>query len=151
MERSLENIMDSIFNTGFDSLEAMVIAYYTLDFDESSTIGQAQRLSRKRHIRELISSLSDSARYWTEDEASPLQEEVLKSAEALYAADVQRLRTFENPDLMRDPAQLLKDFISDRSDIGIEMVVYRDLRCEVSSSLFVIETITVLYSRFVPC
>lgn len=137
VERGLESIMDGIFEMGFDSLEEMVIAYYTRDFDESSTIGQAQRLSRKRHVRALISAMNDSARSWTEDEASPLQEEVLKSAEVLYAAEVQHLRSFQNPEFMREPTKLLEDFLAGRSDSSIEAVVYRDLRCDVSDPISV--------------
>ncbi|RYP33539.1 hypothetical protein DL767_004714 [Monosporascus sp. MG133] len=140
VEQGLEIIMDETFNMGFDSLEAMVISYYTHDFDKNSTVGQAQRLSRKRHIRTLISALSHSARHWVEDEAYPLREEILKSAEALYAADVQRLRSLWGLGSMRGPSQLLKDGISRWADSNIEGVVYRDLCSEVSD--FVLEKIT---------
>ncbi|RYP35282.1 hypothetical protein DL767_003870 [Monosporascus sp. MG133] len=111
VEQGLEKVMDSIFNSGFDSMEAMVVAYYTLDFDESSTIGQAQRLSRKRHIRSLISALSQSSRNWSNEEACPFREEILKFAEVLYGADVQQMRSFHGLNIS-SPDKLLEDLLS---------------------------------------
>ncbi|GJC90245.1 transcription factor radR [Colletotrichum liriopes] len=120
----LEKIMDEIFKMGFDNLEAVVIAYYTLDLDENSTIGPAQRFSRRRHIRSLILELSHSSGSWPEEEARPLQEEILKAAVALYAAEVKHLKSLHWPDSNVNLARLWEDAISGRcEDSGIETII----------------------------
>lgn len=134
LDRGLEKIMDGVLNLGFDNLEAMVVAYYMLDFDKGSAIHRAQRLSRKRHVRSLVSVLCRGAAQWAEDEACPLREEILKAAEDLYAADVQSLHAFPGlGSAARGPAQIWEDWVWAGSEEGSEIVEYRELRCEVST------------------
>ncbi|GKT97517.1 hypothetical protein Ct61P_15367 [Colletotrichum tofieldiae] len=115
---------------GFDNLDAVVIAYYTLDLDENSTIDFARRFSRTRHIRSLILELSHSSESWPEEEVRPLQEEILKAAEALYAAEVEHLKSLHWPDSNVDLARLWEDAISGRSeDSGIETIFNNSVFC----------------------
>ncbi|KAI1342751.1 hypothetical protein F5Y15DRAFT_267390 [Xylariaceae sp. FL0016] len=130
IEHGLEHILDSVFSAGFDSMEAMVVAYYTLSFDESSSISQAQRLSRKRHIRTLISALNDNCGRWSDDEARPLREEILNFAEGLYAAELQRLRSYRGFNKSK-PIELLENLLLSRTEDEKESWIYHEVHREM--------------------
>ncbi|OCL07586.1 hypothetical protein AOQ84DRAFT_55723 [Glonium stellatum] len=131
IERKLESILDRCSEVGFENFESLAIAYYTSDLDDSSPIGQAQRLSRSRHIRSLLSALSHSSKLWEEPETRPWREEILKAAEAIYASEMHDFQLQQGPQLIQDPAQFLHHCISGQYDSSVERVLHRDLQRKV--------------------
>jgi hypothetical protein len=90
LQGRMEYVLSCIRSAGFDSLDSAVTQYYTGTFDESSTVREEQRKSRKRHLRVLLAELLRSAHEWTRWEALGFHEEIMSSAEGIYIIEARQ-------------------------------------------------------------
>ncbi|RYP08966.1 hypothetical protein DL764_001577 [Monosporascus ibericus] len=91
MEERFDSVVEFVQNSGFKSIDDMVLSYYTAAFDEDSDIFHEQRMSRKRGLPVMLSRLRSSTAAWREYEREAYQAEVLKSAESLLVGECRRL------------------------------------------------------------
>ena len=74
---------------GFPTFDAAVTEYYTTSFSEYSTPYNAQKISRKRHLPDVIAKLSrHAAQAWTPWEADGYRDGVVRAAEDILLAEI---------------------------------------------------------------
>lgn len=134
MEQRLEIVLDKCFEAGFENFESLAIAYYTSNLDNASPVGHAQQLSRSRRIRGLLSALSDNSKLWSEREARPWQEEILKAAEAIYTSEMHNFQMHHASERMQHSAQLVQYFVSGHGNMQSEKLLHRDMQREVCNT-----------------
>ena len=66
---------------GFESLDSMMLQYYTHSFEENASAVEVQGRSRRRGLPALLSHLSRAARGWPRREAQGFEEALLASVE----------------------------------------------------------------------
>lgn len=88
LEDRLSNIVLNISALGFDSFEAMIVAYYTTKFRDDSEMSFRQRLSRKRYLRSLIATIHQSSKWWQHDESTEWEDEITRMAESIYTSEL---------------------------------------------------------------
>jgi hypothetical protein len=87
----LENVLEFINRSGFDSLESVMSEYYTSDFRPFPRLAGSQHLSRNRKLPALLSDLRLNAASWTEWEAQGYKSEIVWSAESILATERKKL------------------------------------------------------------
>ena len=87
IEKRFEYLLACARRVGFDGFDALASHYYTLDFDHSSELALEQRMSRHRHLPSILAELRQRSQKWTPWERRGYQEEILKSAEEIYAME----------------------------------------------------------------
>jgi hypothetical protein len=80
---------------GFTSLDAVLLSYYTARFDAHSALGEAQRRSRRRDLRDLLIQLSLHSHGWSHWESEGLKEALMESAEDLIRREAREWRANE--------------------------------------------------------
>jgi len=88
----LKIVLDAIDNAGFDSMESMAVAYYSSNFPAGSPVKSAQSISKKRHIRKLLTALHQSSKTWDVQEVQGYREGIMRSAEDIIIEDMQSLK-----------------------------------------------------------
>ncbi|KAI0841882.1 hypothetical protein F5Y06DRAFT_258440 [Hypoxylon sp. FL0890] len=86
-----ERVLEAIDEAGFDSVDSMTAAYYTSVFPHGSPVHSAQCLSKKRHLRRLLSALHESAKNWDAQELQNFREGIMRSAEDILIDEIQSL------------------------------------------------------------
>lgn len=81
------SILEHVQAAGFESFDALVTAYYSDNFDESSALANEQRLSRNRRLPKVLSDLFHAADGWTPWERRGFHEEILKTAESMLISE----------------------------------------------------------------
>jgi hypothetical protein len=79
--------MESAEMAGYHDFNALISAYYTSDFPESSSLSNEQRLSRNRRLPKVLFELFQATSSWSEWERRGFQEEILKTAENMLSLE----------------------------------------------------------------
>ena len=66
---------------GFDSLDSMMLQYYTEIVEENPSLLEMQSRSRRRELPAMLSQLSKAAKTWPQREAQGFEEALLASVE----------------------------------------------------------------------
>lgn len=83
LQERIEFILECAGMVGFSKFDTVISHYYTAEFSASSNAFNAQRISRKRHLPEVLASVHESANSWSPWEVQGYRDETLKSSENL--------------------------------------------------------------------
>ncbi len=92
LDERFKVILECINSIGFDNFDALVSAYYSEQFSESSPLSHEQRISRKRRLPKVVAEVLQAAANWSDREREGLQEEVLKQTESVLVAEGNKAR-----------------------------------------------------------
>jgi hypothetical protein len=84
-------VLDSTRSAGFDTFDSVVVEYYTEEFEKGTNVHNAQKMSRHRHLPNVLRSLRHSAGQWTQWEAGGYKGEIIRSAETILVEEFERL------------------------------------------------------------
>ncbi|RGP69726.1 basic-leucine zipper transcription factor [Fusarium sporotrichioides] len=87
-EDRMSRILKVIQDAGYKDMDSFMTEYYVGDFDASSHVSAVQRQSRSRRLRGFLEQLRVGAESWSDYEAHDYQDEISKSAEAIYAKEL---------------------------------------------------------------
>ena len=90
VESRIALVIEKARAEGFRDLDSVLLEYYTAT--KLSTLSVEQRLSRNRRLPSTIAGLSRSAQEWSEWERRGLQEELVRSSEAVLLNELQSFR-----------------------------------------------------------
>ncbi len=85
---SFERIREFVEDAGFESLEAMMAAYYSANLNASAQSRPTQAVGRSRRLRGFLSAIHRSHTEWGEQERSAYREEIVRAAEDIYADEL---------------------------------------------------------------
>ncbi|KAM3505710.1 hypothetical protein MY10362_002800 [Beauveria mimosiformis] len=85
---SLERIREFVEDAGYESLEAMMAAYYSANLGASANSRPAQAVGRSRRLRGFLSAIHRSHVEWGEQERNAYREEIVRAAEGIYADEL---------------------------------------------------------------
>ncbi|OAA74184.1 hypothetical protein ISF_01085 [Cordyceps fumosorosea ARSEF 2679] len=90
---SLERIREFVEDAGFESLEAMMAAYYSANLGVVGGGGNGQRppvqaVGRSRRLRGFLSAIHRSHVEWGAQERAAYREEIVRAAEGIYADEL---------------------------------------------------------------
>ncbi|KAK8148157.1 hypothetical protein G3M48_000258 [Beauveria asiatica] len=85
---SLERIREFVEDAGYESLEAMMAAYYSANLGASANARPAQAVGRSRRLRGFLSAMHRSHVEWGEQERNAYREEIVRAAEGIYADEL---------------------------------------------------------------
>lgn len=94
VEDRFEYVLECARRVGFDNFDSMAAQYYASSFDPSSSLAMDQRVSRNRHLPALLSEIHENSTDWSAWERRGYQDEVLKVAETICAAECREFRTW---------------------------------------------------------
>lgn len=123
IDERLEWMLECGEAAGFDSFDCLATAYYgsTSLAASSSYLAGEQHLSRSRRLPKLLADLFAAAQSWNAREQRGFHDEVLKTAEAILAAEERSMRE------RKEPASVLHDvFESGDGTPECEMLAGRD-------------------------
>lgn len=87
-EEKMSRVLKVIQDAGYKDMDSFITEYYVRDFDASSHVSAVQRQSRSRRLRGFLEQLRVGAESWSDYEAHDYQHEISKSAEAIYAKEL---------------------------------------------------------------
>ncbi|KAJ3494979.1 hypothetical protein NLG97_g3725 [Lecanicillium saksenae] len=87
-EARFERIREFVEDAGFESLDAMMAAYYSASFNASGNSRPAQSVGRSRRLRGFLSAIHRSHTEWGVQERSAYREEIVRAAEGIYADEL---------------------------------------------------------------
>ncbi|KAM3484723.1 hypothetical protein MY8738_001842 [Beauveria namnaoensis] len=85
---SLERIREFVEDAGYESLEAMMAAYYSANLSAGANARPAQAVGRSRRLRSFLSAIHRSHVEWGEQERNAYREEIVRAAEGIYADEL---------------------------------------------------------------
>ncbi|KAF1732093.1 hypothetical protein CRV24_008286 [Beauveria bassiana] len=85
---SLERIREFVEDAGYESLEAMMAAYYSANLSAGANARPAQAVGRSRRLRSFLSAIHRSHVKWGEQERNAYREEIVRAAEGIYADEL---------------------------------------------------------------
>ncbi|KAM3508847.1 hypothetical protein MY11210_006558 [Beauveria gryllotalpidicola] len=88
---SLERIREFVEDAGYESLEAMMAAYYSANLSASANSRPAQAVGRSRRLRSFLSAIHRSHVEWGEQERNAYREEIVRAAEGIYADELSNM------------------------------------------------------------
>lgn len=86
-DERFSRILEHVQAAGFESFDALVTAYYSDNFGESSPLANEQRLSRNRRLPKVLADLFLAADQWTPWERRGFHEEILKTTESMLLSE----------------------------------------------------------------
>ncbi|KFY93017.1 hypothetical protein V500_03961 [Pseudogymnoascus sp. VKM F-4518 (FW-2643)] len=105
MEDRIGYVISCAKQVGFDSLDSLVSAYYTRPFAEVSSLSAEQRISRHRRLPQVLAQLRQQITTWTQWERTGFEDEILRTAEDICAAECGRfVGGDESPEQLSAPA-----------------------------------------------
>ena len=108
---------------GFESLDSMMLQYYTLSFEENASAVEVQGRSRRRGLPAMLSQLSRAARGWPQREAQGFEEALLASVEHVVRKEADSFtQTRASKARSKDvtsPESRASNVISLRTDVGL--------------------------------
>jgi hypothetical protein len=105
MEDRIGYVISCAKQVGFDSLDSLVSAYYTRPFAEVSSLSGEQRISRHRRLPQVLAQLRQQITTWTQWERTGFEDEILRTAEDICAAECGRfVGGDESPEQLSAPA-----------------------------------------------
>ena len=72
---------------GFESLDMLLLQYYTQPLEHNACLLEIRRRSRRRDLRVLLNQLACSAQSWSAREAQGFEETVLTTAEGIMGRE----------------------------------------------------------------
>ncbi|OQD67741.1 hypothetical protein PENPOL_c003G03344 [Penicillium polonicum] len=81
LQERVEFLLECANRVGFTKFDTAISHYYTAEFSQSSIAFNAQRVSRKRHLPEVLALIREKANSWSLWEAQGYRDETLKSSE----------------------------------------------------------------------
>lgn len=97
LEDRFEYVLDCARQVGFDTFDSMAAQYYATNFEPSSSLAMDQRVSRNRHLPALLADLRQNSADWSTWERRGYQDETLKAAEEICAAECRDFRAAADP------------------------------------------------------
>ncbi|KAM3464658.1 hypothetical protein NHJ6243_002222 [Beauveria neobassiana] len=88
---SLERIREFVEDAGYESLEAMMAAYYSANLSAGANARPAQAVGRSRRLRSFLSAIHRSHVEWGEQERNAYREEIVRAAEGIYADELSNM------------------------------------------------------------
>ena len=88
-EARLQLVLNTVRYVGFESLESMMLQYYTASLKTNAGLADLQRRGRQRDLRQLLMHLSEGTSPWPRREAQGFQEGVLAASERLIRSEAQ--------------------------------------------------------------
>ena len=93
LKERIQHVLTAARTAGFDSLDVMMLHYYTAIFDEdSASLLEIQHRSRRRGLRMLFLQLTHRASDWPPREAQAFEEIVLASIEQIVKREAEKHR-----------------------------------------------------------
>lgn len=92
-EERMSCILKFIQDAGFKDMDSLMTEYYVGNFDPSSHVSAVQRKSRSRRLRGFLEQLRVGSESWSDYEAHDYRHEISKSAEAIYAKELDAFST----------------------------------------------------------
>jgi len=86
-----ENLLRDVKAAGFKTFDEAVAAYYTQDFEASSAPDLAQKASRGRRLRYVLTEIEESSADWTFWEARGYRDKIIEAAEGIYLEEMTSL------------------------------------------------------------
>lgn len=86
-EERIEYVISCAKQVGFDSLDALIAAYYTQNFSQTSVLSDAQRMSRHRGLPQVLAEVRQLSANWTLWERNGYEDEILRAAEGICAVE----------------------------------------------------------------
>ncbi|OGE54884.1 hypothetical protein PENARI_c005G04547 [Penicillium arizonense] len=106
--RRLGIVLDAMRNAGFQDFDAMVVAYYTAQFERSSFPALLQCASRSRRLKPMLQELQDSSRQWPRWESRGLNESISAGTALLCVEEMDLLNKRKELHLdQSEPASLI--------------------------------------------
>ena len=82
-EDRLQSVLSATRAAGFDSLDSLLLQYYTQPLERSPMLLEMRRRSRRRDLRQVLSQLSENAQNWSQWESQGLEDALMESAERI--------------------------------------------------------------------
>ncbi|KAJ5218410.1 uncharacterized protein N7498_000509 [Penicillium cinerascens] len=93
IEGRVAYVLEAAKAAGYETLDELIVDYYTTCFDEGTPLYGQQRLSRSRSLPQFLAACCDAAGGWSDWERKGFREEILKGVEDIL---VRELRTFKS-------------------------------------------------------
>ena len=90
IEERMEYVLSCAKQADFDGLDSLITTYYTETFSQSSSVSAEQRISRRRQLPHLVAELRKQSGNWSQWERNGFEDEILRTAEAICAAENSR-------------------------------------------------------------
>ena len=87
LEDRLQHVLSAARAMGFESLDMLLLQYYTQPLEHNACLLEIQRRSRRRDLRVLLNQLARSAQDWSTREAHGFEETVLAAAEGIVGRE----------------------------------------------------------------
>jgi len=84
LESRFKHVICAIESAGFESIDDMLLQYYTASFHEENVLYWAQSRSRSRSLPHLIASLQASSKTWSNREVQGYNQQITRAAEELF-------------------------------------------------------------------
>lgn len=91
MTSIFEGVLESVQAAGFEDFDSAVSTYYTYNFENDSAPDLAQKASRARRLRRVLTELHDSSATWTLWEARGYRDKIVQAAESVYDDEISGL------------------------------------------------------------
>lgn len=78
-------------DAGFESFEAMMVAYLSANLNATSPSRPAQAVGQSRRLRGFLSDIHHSHTEWGEQERTAYREEIARAAEGIYADELSNM------------------------------------------------------------
>lgn len=88
---SFERIRASVEDAGFESFEAMMVAYFSANLNATSPSRPAQAVGQSRRLRGFLSAIHHRHTEWGEQERASYREEIARAAEGIYADELSNM------------------------------------------------------------
>lgn len=104
-EARLSHVLKAVNAAGFDSLDNVVLAYYTksLKDDDDESLRQEQRLNRIRRLPVLLKELHLAAQGWGQWQRRSFHEQIIKSTEDILISELEDHLAARRPDVHLTP------------------------------------------------
>ena len=89
IDRRIKHVIAAAGAAGFDSLDSMMLNYYTASFGQDAGLVEIQHQSRRRGLHQLFPYLSERAQSWPLRECYSFDETVLTCIEQMVRREAQ--------------------------------------------------------------
>ncbi|KAH8800370.1 hypothetical protein F5884DRAFT_757978 [Xylogone sp. PMI_703] len=134
----VEYLVECARSAGFDSFDALVTAYYTAGFGESSSLTNEQRLSRSRRLPRVVADVFNASSQWSDLERRGFHEEILKITESILGTEC-----YTAGDILRAGIESFTDAESHPDIIGMDKAIL-SIKMRVQSELPNLSTLMIV-------
>ncbi len=134
-QERIRYIVDRATAVGFDTFDEAVAAYYTKKFEDTSLLCVDQRLSRNQQLPQLLSTLHNAAKDWSEWERRGFQEQIIQNAEEALVEELSSYIT-RRPMRASNTGSTKNHFRGEKYGSGIDFKRRREIQDDVSTHRF---------------